>query len=112
MDYNALLDMVADLSYRLALCGAETYRIEECVNRITAAYHIEAECFAIPNCLHITIRTDEGKPLTRMRRIGYHGNDLDSVEKFSNLSRRICRETPDPVIASTWIKETEDSRKS
>ena len=112
MDYNALLDMVADLSYRLALCGAETYRIEECVNRITAAYHIEAECFAIPNCLHITIRTAEGKPLTRMRRIGYHGNDLDSVEKFSNLSRRICRETPDPAIASEWIKETEANRRT
>lgn len=105
MDYNALLDMITDLAYRLAMCGAETYRIEESVNRITAAYKVEAECFAIPNCLHITIRTDEGKPLTRMKRIGHHGNDLDSVEKFSNLSRRICRETPTPHIASQWIKE-------
>lgn len=112
MNYTALLDMVTELSYRLAMCGAETYRIEECVNRITHAYGVEAETFAIPNCLHISMITEHGQPITRMRRIGYHGNDLDSVEKFSNISRRICKETPDPEVGMTWIQETEDSRRS
>ena len=112
MNYTALLDMVTELSYRLAMSGAETYRIEECVNSITKAYGVNAEAFSIPNCLHISITTDHGEPLTRMRRIGYHGNDLDSVEKFSNLSRRICQETPDPIVAMKWIEETENSRRS
>lgn len=112
MNYHALLDMVTELGYRLAMCGAETYRIEESVNRITAAYGVIADAFAIPNCLHISVRTDSGETLSRMRRIGYHGNDLDSVELFSNLSRRICRETPDPAEGLNWIKEAKQKRRS
>lgn len=110
MDYNLLLDMVTKIGYRLAMCGAETFRVEESVNRIMAAYGIQAETFSIPNCLHVSVITEEGKPMTRMRRIGFHGNDLDSVEKYSNLSRRICKEVPDPSLAMEWIQETDDSR--
>ena len=110
MDYNVLLDLVTELGYNLAMSGAETYRIEESINRIFAAYSIESEVFAITNCMTISIRTAEGKSITRMKRIDYHGNDLDAVERFNSLSRRICKETPDPDIALKWLKETCDSR--
>ena len=90
MDYNLLLDLVSKMGYRLAMSGAETFRIEESINRILAAYGLEAETFAIPNCLTISLKTHEGQSMTRMRRIGQHGNDLDAVERYSNLSRRIC----------------------
>lgn len=109
MDYNALLDLVTDLGYQLGMCGAETYRIEESSNRIMQAYGIKAEAFAIPNCLHVSIETADGKPLTRMRRIGQHGSDMDSLERFYNLSRLICAETPDPAVAKQWLKEAEKS---
>ncbi len=112
MDYYLLLDLVAELGYRLAMCGAETYRIEESVTRIMAAYGIEAEVFSIPNCLHVSIEGANGKPMTRMRRIGIHGNDLEAVERYSNLSRRICAEHPDPAIAYQWLKETGESLRS
>lgn len=111
MDYNTLLDMTAELGYRLAMSGAETFRVEESINRVMEAYGITAEAFAIPNCLHVSIETADGKPMTRMRRIGYHGNDLDAVEKYSNLSRRICRECPDPRTAMQWLKETDSALK-
>lgn len=109
MDYNVLLDLTVALGYRLAINGAETFRIEESINRIMNAYGIRAEAFAIPNCLHVSIETADGIPMTRMRRIGHHGNDLDAVEKFSNLSRRICSQRPEPHIALEWLKETENA---
>lgn len=112
MDYNTLLDLVADLGYRLAMNGAETFRVEETINLITKAYGIESEVFAIPNCLIVSIETDTGKPLTRMRRIGYHGNNLDSVEKYNNLSRRICSQRPDVETAIEWIKQVDASQVS
>lgn len=111
MDYNTLLDMATELGYRLAMAGAETFRVEESINRILLSYGITAEAFSIPNCLTVSIETAEGKPMTRMRRIGYHGNDLDAVEKYSNLSRRICTETPSPEQAMNWIKETDSGRR-
>lgn len=107
MNYNTLLDLTVELGYRLAMSGAETFRIEDSVNRIMHAYEINAEVFSIPNCLHVSIETADGTPLTRMRRIGQHGNDLDAVERYSNLSRRICAERPDPQTAMQWLKETD-----
>ena len=112
MDYNSLLDLTTELGYRLAMSGAETYRVEESIIRIMSAYGIHAEAFAIPNCLHVSIETPDREPMTRMRRIGYHGNDLDAVEKYSNLSRKICAEKPDPVVARQWMKNTDASIRS
>ena len=111
MDYNTLLELATEVAHRLAMCGAETFRVEDSVILIMQAYGVEAEAFAIPNCLTVSIETPEGIPMTRMKRIGYHGNDLDSVERYSNLSRRICREKPDPKEAFQWLKEADASKR-
>lgn len=111
MDYNTLLDMATELGHRLAMAGAETFRVEDSINRVLLSYGIQAEAFSIPNCLIVSIETADGKPMTRMRRIGYHGNDLDAVEKYSNLSRRICSATPSPEQAMEWIRETDAARR-
>ena len=112
MDYNILLDLATDLGYRLAMSGAETFRVEDSICHIMRAYGIEGEAFAIPNCLTVSVKTADGKPLTRMRRIGYHGNDLDCVERYSNLSRRICTELPSPETALEWLREIEKTPRS
>ena len=103
MDYNTLLDMAADLGYELAMNGAETFRVEESISRVLAAYGIQSEVFAIPNYLIVSIITEDGKPITRMRRIGPHGNDLDAVEKLSGLSRAYCNRRPDPKEGVKWL---------
>lgn len=105
MDYSKLLDLVTELGYALSINGAETFRVEESVIRILRTYGIEAEVFAIPNCLHICIEPVPGKPISRMKRIGDHGNDLDAVERFSGLSRRICAEKPTPEEAFLWFEQ-------
>ena len=110
MDYYALMDLVISLGYKLAMSGAETFRVEESINLILKAYGLDAEAFAIPNCLTVSIKTEGGKPMTRMRRIGDHGNDLDAVERYTNLSRKICAERPDPLTALQWLNDTDHSR--
>ena len=111
MDYNSLLELATTVAHRLAMSGAETFRVEDTVLLIMQAYGVEAETFAIPNCLTVSIETPEGIPMTRMKRIGYHGNDLDCVERYSNLSRRICREKPNPVLALQWLKEADQVKR-
>lgn len=112
MDYSILLDLATELGYRLAMSGAETFRVEESISRVLAAYGIESEVFAIPNCLHVSIEPDGKQPMTRMRRISHHGNDLDSVERYNSLSRRICLEKPEPKEALAWLRQTEQTRIS
>ncbi len=112
MDYNLLLELATDLGYELAMCGAETFRVEESVRRVLLSYGIHSEVFAITNCLTVSIETDIGKPMTRMRRIGIHGNDLNAVEQLSNLSRKICQQTPPPHEARRWLEETRHNNRS
>lgn len=111
MDYDLLLEFAVELGYRLAMSGAETFRVEESITRIMGAYGIQGEVFAIPNCITASIETDNGKPITRLRRVGFHGNDLDSVERYSNLSRTVCQTRPTPETAMQWLHQADDSRR-
>lgn len=92
MDYNILLDLATDLGYELAMCGAETFRVEESVSRVLSSYGIASEVFAIPNYLIVTVMMEDGTPITRdAPGIGSHGNDLDSVEKFKRPESRLLQ---------------------
>ena len=106
MEYSKLLDLASDLGYSLAMSGAETFRVEESVTRLLTAYGVDSDVFAIPSYVMITIRDESGTPITRMRRIGYHGNNMDSVERFSSLSRELDREKPELVVAHNMLIET------
>jgi len=110
MNYSKLLDLTTELGYQLAMCGAETFRVEDSVSRVLAAYQVKAEVFAITNNLTVSIETDEGVSMTRMRRIGHHGNDLDGVERYNSLSRKLCAEKPDPTLGVQWLTETTQNR--
>ena len=109
MNYNLLMDLAIDLGYSLAMSGAETFRVEESVTRLLAAYGVDSDVFSTPNYILITIRNNDGTPITRMRRIGPHGNNMDSVEKFSNLSRSIVARKPAPEECHQWIQDTRKS---
>lgn len=111
MDYRCLLDITTELGYELAMSGAETFRVEESITRICAAYGVNAEVFAIPNCLTVSLETEDQKPMTRMRRIGHHGTDLDAVERYNSLSRKLCAEKPEPNIAKKWLHEAIADRR-
>ena len=109
MDKEKILDVAADLGYRLSACGAETFRVEESVERVLQAYQIPAEVFAIPSCLFVSTR-DEGKTISRMRRILEQNNDLDGVEHYSELSRQICTEMPAADQAEQWLRNADRNR--
>ena len=112
MDYNILLDLATDLGYELAMCGAETFRVEESISLVLGSYGLNCEVFAIPNYLIVTVMTQDGTPITRMRRIGSHGNDLDAVEKFTGLSRALCSRRPEPEEAQRWLEVTRSKRQT
>lgn len=111
MDYAILMELSSGLGSQLAMAGAETYRVEESITHILAAYGLEARVYAVPNSLIVTIMIPGGPPMTQLSRIGQRVNDLDAVERYSNLSRRICSEKPDPAVAMQWLKETSHRRK-
>ena len=106
MDYYLLTDLAATMGYHLAMSGAETFRVEDTIHRILLAYGVECEVFAIPNSVSVSLEAANGKPLMIMRRIGFHGNDLEKMEKLNALSRHICAKKPAVDEAMEWLHET------
>lgn len=111
MNYTLLMELVSEIGCRIAVGGAETYRVEETVNRILTAYGVESRVYSVPNSLIITILIPGQAPMTQLCRMERKGTDLDAVEQYSNLGRRICVQKPDLQTAMAWVKETEKERK-
>lgn len=111
MDHTTLMELVCAIGSRLAMSGAETYRVEDSVRRITAAYGLDARVYAVPNSLFVTIHIPGSQPLTQLCRIDRNSTDLEAVERFTNLSRRICNEKPSWEEALQWLEDTEQAQK-
>ncbi len=97
MNYDALVNMTATVGTMLLENGAEIYRVEESMNRIFNAYGLErgGDVFAIPSCIIVTVSDSEGHSYTKLKRVESKGTNLYKVERFNDLCRSICRDTPD-----------------
>ena len=111
MNYTALMELVSALACKLAMSGAETYRVEESVRRICAAYGLDARVYAIPHSLFINIMIPGERPMTQLCRMEHLGTDLEAVEHYSNLSRKICAEKPDWDTALGWLDASNRTQK-
>ena len=95
MGEKELIKAVAAIGKGLVSCGAEIYRAEESMKRICAAYgHENAEVFAVPSVIIVTVFTGGGTPVTEICRIYGRSTNLDRVDKYNALSRMICRTKP------------------
>lgn len=112
MDYDKLLNISVELGCRLMSSGAEIYRVEESVRRLLQAYGLESpEVFAIPNCVIVSITTPEGHPITRMRRIGAHGTDIELLERCNALCRKFCAQPPPVDEAQALLAALDHTRQ-
>lgn len=111
MDYTLLMELVSKIGCHIAQGGAETYRVEESINRILGAFGVESRVYSVPNSLIITILVPGQAPITQLCRMKRSATDLDAVEQYSNLGRRICNEKPDLQTAVAWLEETEKARR-
>lgn len=111
-DYNELLEIVSEMGFRLMLSGAEIYRVEESVSRLLQAYGAErGEVFAIPNCIIVSLTSPQGEPMTQIRRMPNHGTDIYLLERYNDLCRRLCRETPPFEVALDSMRQIERTHK-
>ena len=104
-DTNILLELAISLGYHLQMCGAEIFRVEEAVNRLLKAYDTPGDVFVIPHCIIVTVCPDNGEPMTRMRRSFSPGLDIDGLERYYGLARRLCTETPSLEEANKMLQE-------
>lgn len=68
--------------------GAETYRVEDTMKRIAAAFGVlQSEVFVMPTGIILSI--DSSKPITQLVRVSERSTDLFKVTKVNSISRQI-----------------------
>jgi len=113
MDYNELMALSSELGYGLLESGAEIYRVEEAIVRLLHAYGVsEADPFVIPNCIIVSFVTPEGRAMTQVRRMPSHGTDVELLELYNDLCRRLCAETPPLPEARRRLEQVRLRRRS
>lgn len=95
MNYHGLLNLAVDLGCRMMESGAEIYRVEDSVLRLMRAYGAQdAQIFAIPGSITVSLTAENGEPITRLCRVDAHSTDLDCLELCNALCRTWCVRTP------------------
>ncbi len=110
MTSKEIMSVTTEMGKLLLEYGAEIYRAEESVSRISSAYGFSAQVFAIPSCLIVTLDDENGAPFTKLLSVITRETNLDRVDKLNNLSRYICSEKPDYATIMTYIGQIRNRR--
>lgn len=112
MNYSKekLLDIACKLGRGLLENGGEIYRVEQAIGFFMKAYGIQdAQIFAIPATIIVTIQNDEGKAITQLERVTSISQNMSRLHQVNDLCRRVCENTPDP---DEIYKELDNIHKS
>lgn len=86
-----VLDCALLAAQLLLESGAETYRAEESALRICAGFGLNAQAYAIPTGIFLTLEREEEEPLSRMRRLRRRSTNLSSIHRTMQISRDLER---------------------
>lgn len=106
-----LLDVACKLGRGLLENGGEVYRVEQAIDFFMKAYNIpDAQIFAIPATIIVTIPDENGKAITQLERVTSIAQNMNRLHKVNDLCRRVCETTPDPQEIYTKLDEINTSR--
>ena len=107
LDYDQLLDGCSEIGVQLVRFGGEIQRVEDTVRRLLAAYGLEGEVFAVPNCVWTSVLAPDGSTHARMRRVPAIATNIEGIERLNDLSRHLCAAPPaDPSRLRELCRET------
>ena len=99
------LNFCCELGRQMIQNGAEIYRVEDSAAHLLKAYgYREAEVFAIPSCIILSIQ-GEDRSHTKSVRVRSSANNLDKLDRLNALCRQVCLETPEMEEAMARLRE-------
>ncbi|WP_010233504.1 threonine/serine exporter family protein [Clostridium arbusti] len=92
METNKILDLAAEAGKIMLENGAETYRVEETMIRISKALGIvSVDAYATPTVIMLSGKNDKNINISIVKRIISRTFNIDKISNINNLSRTIER---------------------
>lgn len=109
---KTLLDVACKLGRCIQENGGEIYRVEQAIDFFMRAYGInDAQIFAIPATIIVTIKGDDGEPITQLERVTSISQNMNRLNKVNDLCRWVCRNTPEADIIYEKLNTINNSKK-
>ena len=110
-EYQRMLNTAMDIGHCLLAAGAETYRVEETIQRVLYAYGVKhVDAFAITNNITVTMTMADDTCYTRLRRVYSRTTNYRAVEEINNLSRYICSARPPVEEIQERLREIQSKK--
>lgn len=94
METNRILDLAADAGKIMLENGAETYRVEETMIRISKAFGVlSIDAYATPTAIMLSGKNDKNINISIIKRIVNRTFNIDKISNINNLSRIIERKS-------------------
>ncbi len=91
---SEILDIATCMGYYILKSGGEISRAEDTAERIGLAYGMDSvHVFAVGSSIIVSVEKDDVS-ISQTRRVRNVATDLNKVEKYNALSRKICRTLP------------------
>ena len=96
MNFQLVIDVAVLAGEIMQNSGAETYRVEDTINRILKASGVEtADAFATTTAIVATLSGQKDERITTVRRITKRTTNLNRIYKVNELSRSLCEKKID-----------------
>lgn len=101
-----VLDIATCIGYYILKNGGEISRAEDTVERIGLAYGMDSvHVFALGHLIVVSMEKDDVS-LSQTRRVKGVSTNLNQIEKFNSLSRKICENLPAYEDVAKEIEQT------
>lgn len=94
MEQEKILEIAVKAGTILLRFGAETYRVEDTINRICKSYGLACEAYVLPTGVFVSVEGQEGVS-TICKRIPARTVDLEKIARLNALSRKIEKSRPE-----------------
>lgn len=106
-----ILDFAASLGCKMLAVGANLERVNDTMYRICSSYHLHSiSIFSLNSLIVIGAKSEDNASGTRQISVHSSSNHLEKLNRFNQLSRKVCAETPPPETLAGLLAEAENVR--
>lgn len=112
-DIEYILDFAAGLGCKMLSVGANLERVNDTMYRICHSYHLNSiSIFSLNSLIMISAKSHDNLTGTRQISVPSSSNHLEKLNRFNQLSRKVCAQTPPPQTLAHLLQEADNLKPS